>query len=222
MNTLRHTLAALLLVAAPLAAQQRQREAPPRGGQPRDFRLAEPRTFTLDNGIGVTLVQYGDVPKANVALTVRSGNLNEAANEVWLADLTGDLMQEDDPQRRPGRRGRGGMGGQVSSTSGSMRHHRRRLLAVEFAPEFVRLLADVARNSGLLAEVPRINKETGCATCRFSCAPPSRRRWRGSARTCTRTTRTAASSPPRIRSTATPSSRSGPSMPPTGAPRGRT
>ena len=159
MNTLRRTLAALLLVAAPLAAQQRPRETPPRGGQPRDFRLAEPRTFTLDSGLGVTLVQYGDVPKANVTLTVRSGNLNEAANEVWLADLTGDLMQEGTTTRSAAQvaEAAAGMGGQIFFNIGLDESTIGGDVLSEFAPEFVRLLADVARNPAFPgAELPRI------------------------------------------------------------------
>src|SRR5436190_6431024 len=86
------TACALLLIAAPLAAQTRQ--TPPAGAAPRDFHLAEPKTFSLDNGMTVSLVQYGTVPKALVQLNVRSGNANEGANQTWLADLTGDLMRE--------------------------------------------------------------------------------------------------------------------------------
>ena len=42
------------------------------------------------------------MPKVRVTLSMRTGNAFEKADEVWLADLTGDLMREgtDDPHRR--------------------------------------------------------------------------------------------------------------------------
>ena len=52
------------------------------------------RTFRLDNGLAVTLVPYGTIPKVTVRLGVRAGNIDEKANEVWLADLTGSMLTE--------------------------------------------------------------------------------------------------------------------------------
>ena len=34
------------------------------------------------------------MPKVRVTLSVRTGNAFEGAGEVWLADLTGDLIRE--------------------------------------------------------------------------------------------------------------------------------
>src|SRR5215211_2849056 len=66
----------------------------PQPAAPKDFRVPEPRRFTLDNGLQVALVQWGEVPKLRVTLDVRTGNAFEKRNEVWLADLTGDLVRE--------------------------------------------------------------------------------------------------------------------------------
>ena len=82
---------AALLLALPAAAEK---QAPPQGGTPKDFKLPAKNSFTLDNGLRVTLVQYGALPKVAVSVRLRSGNLNESAEQVWLADLVGDLMQE--------------------------------------------------------------------------------------------------------------------------------
>src|SRR5919106_7040027 len=66
----------------------------PQPGPPKDFRVPAPKRFTLDNGLEVALVQWGEMPKVRVTLDVRTGNAFEKADEVWLADLTGDLMRE--------------------------------------------------------------------------------------------------------------------------------
>ena len=159
----RRTVSAALLVVAlatSAAAQEaRQRQAPPPGGQPRDFWLAEPRTFTLDNGMGVTLVQYGTVPKAGVQLNVRAGNLNESASEVWLSDLAADLMQEGTTSRTAAQVAEqaAGMGGQVFVNVGLDESGVGGDVLAEFAPDFVRLVADIARNPAFPAgELPRL------------------------------------------------------------------
>ena len=80
--------------ALPAAAQTPFPSEPPKPGAPRDFRVPEPKRFTLDNGLQVALVPWGNMPKVRVTLDVRTGNAFEKASEVWLADLTGDLMRE--------------------------------------------------------------------------------------------------------------------------------
>ena len=64
------TIGALLLGATAQVAAQTRVPAP-EGGQPKDFRLSEPRELMLPNGMKVVLVQYGTLPKASVALVVR-------------------------------------------------------------------------------------------------------------------------------------------------------
>jgi predicted Zn-dependent peptidase len=71
-----------------------QKEPPPPQGTPRDFTLPAPRRFTLSNGLAVTMVPFGQVPKVAIRLVVGAGNLHEQKNEVWLADVTGSMMQE--------------------------------------------------------------------------------------------------------------------------------
>jgi zinc protease len=74
--------------AAPLPA------TPPKAAPAKDFQVPTPRRFTLGNGLEVALVQWGTIPKAYVSLTVRSGNVFESADTVWLGDLTGRLIRE--------------------------------------------------------------------------------------------------------------------------------
>ena len=82
-------LGLLCLILHPVFAA----EAPPPPGAPKEFSLPEKTTFTLDNGLKVTMVPFGRLPKVSMVLQVRAGNLNEGS-ATWLADLTGAMMQE--------------------------------------------------------------------------------------------------------------------------------
>ena len=161
--TTRSVTALALLLAAPLLAQQAPApQQPPAGGTPHDFRLPEGRTFTLPNGMGVTMVPYGAVPKVFIGLYVRSGNLNETNGETWLADLTGDLMKEGTTSRTAEQvaADAGAMGGTVDIGVGLDETTISGSVLAESAPAFVRLLADVVRNPRLPAsELPRLKAD---------------------------------------------------------------
>ena len=138
-------LSALAAAAAPLMAQ---RQTPPEGSAPRDFQLAEPREITLPNGLKVVLVEYGQVPKATVSLVVRSGNANETKSQVWLADLTGELMQEGTATRTAEQVANeaASMGGQVFVGVGLDQTTIQGDALSEFVPKMIALVADVTRN----------------------------------------------------------------------------
>ena len=80
---------------------------PPKPGVPRDFKVPEPKRFTLDNGLEVALVQWGTMPKARVTLSMRTGNAFEKADEVWLArsHRRSAARGNGDPHRRADLRG---------------------------------------------------------------------------------------------------------------------
>src|SRR5499433_2833881 len=67
--------ATLAFCAVSLAAQQKQ--TPPAGGPPKPFNVPAHESYTLPNGMKVTLVPYGNLPKATLSLVLRSGNLND-------------------------------------------------------------------------------------------------------------------------------------------------
>ncbi len=77
-------LSAGFAVAAP--------EAPPAAGPTPPFDLPATTQLKLPSGLRVTLVPYGAVPKTNVSLVVRLGNVDEPAGQTGLADLTGKLL----------------------------------------------------------------------------------------------------------------------------------
>jgi zinc protease len=137
---------AISIIAALPAAAQKQ--TPPPVGTPKDFKLPVKRDFKLANGMAVTLVPYGTVPKAAVTLAVRAGRINEKADEVWLSDLTGDLMQEGTRTLSAARLAEemAGMGGSLSvSAEYDVTTIGGEVLG-ERAPDMIRLVADVARN----------------------------------------------------------------------------
>src|SRR5438552_4635981 len=84
--------ATFVLFAVPCFAQQKQ--TPPAGGPPKPFTVPAHETYELPNGMKVTLVPYGNLPKVTLSLVLRTGNLNEPADMPGLADLTGKLMKE--------------------------------------------------------------------------------------------------------------------------------
>ena len=82
----------MLAATAAIGAQQKQK--PPAPGTAKDFVIPAPKRFTLANGLPVTMVPFGQVPKVTIRLVVQAGKLHEGREEVWLADLTGDMMSE--------------------------------------------------------------------------------------------------------------------------------
>ncbi|MDQ1410150.1 MAG: zinc protease, partial [Acidobacteriaceae bacterium] len=76
---------------APAASQK---QTPPAGGAPQPFNVPAHESYTLPNGMRVTLVPYGNIPKVAVSLAVRAGNLNEPQDLLGVADITGELLKE--------------------------------------------------------------------------------------------------------------------------------
>lgn len=85
------TLAVPALAQAPTAPAK---QAPPAAGPAKPFSVPPAKRFALDNGLAVSFVPWGDVPKVRYELVVRAGNAFEKADEVWLADVVGQLVAE--------------------------------------------------------------------------------------------------------------------------------
>jgi len=71
-----------------------QKQAPPPGSAPKAFTVPAHETYSLPNGMKVTLVPYGNIPKVTVSLALRSGNIDETSDKLGLADITGELIKE--------------------------------------------------------------------------------------------------------------------------------
>lgn len=144
--------AAALVPAAALAQQQpaagqamTRKETPPEGGRPRPFTLPKRDTFKLSNGLRVTLVPYGSIPKVTVRAVVRTGNLDDPAGKVWLADVTGDLMKEGTTTRSAQQIAEEAarMGGSLGIGIGEEQSNVGLDVLSEFGPQAVALVADV-------------------------------------------------------------------------------
>ncbi len=125
-------------------------DAPPPAGPPRDFALPQKTTFVLDNGMKVTMVPFGQLPKVSMVLRVRTGNLNEDGN-TWLADVTGALMQEGTTSldAKALNRKAAELGGSIGISVGSETTSISISSLSEMEGDAIGLLADVVRNPAL-------------------------------------------------------------------------
>jgi predicted Zn-dependent peptidase len=139
------TLVLATTLAITAAAAGKSTEPP--AGPPRDFKLPQQRTVTLDNGLVARLVPFGNIPKVTLGIFIRAGNLNEQADEVWLADLTGAYLKEGsgDQSAEAIALAFAGMGGDLYFNVGMDQTQISTDVLSDFAPDAVRLLADVVR-----------------------------------------------------------------------------
>ncbi len=153
-------LLALALVAS--GSAHAEKETPPAPGTPKDFKVPPASTFTLENGLEVTLVPFGTTPKVAIELSVRAGNVDEAADQVWLADMTARLMREGTETRSATEISLAAarMGGSLDVSVDSERTEIKGEVLSEFGPEMVKLIADVAEHPSLPeSEVPRLKAD---------------------------------------------------------------
>lgn len=146
------TACALAGMASTSGAQAtKAKQPPPPLGTPKAFKLPPKREFTLDNGMKVTLVQFGKIPKVSVIASVRTGNIDEGPQQVWLADVTGEMMREGTAARSASEIAAqvAGMGGEL--TVGVAPDYTRVSTTVlgENGPAAVAIVADVLRNPRL-------------------------------------------------------------------------
>jgi predicted Zn-dependent peptidase len=145
--------AALGLAGAPVAAQPKyEYPSMPAAGTPKPFAVPASETYRLANGLQVTLIPYGQVPKASVQLRVYSGSLNEG-EDVGLAALAAQMLRE-------GAGGRSGadiaaaaaaMGGNLNVGAGPHETFFALNVLTEHADDAVRLIADVGQRPDIPA-----------------------------------------------------------------------
>ncbi len=158
---MRSVLCLVAFAACALAFGQ-QKEQPPQGGPPKPFHLPETQDFTLANGMKVTLVPYGIVPRVAVRAYVNAGGVNEAANQVWLSRLTGRLMKEGTKTRTGEELAAeaADAGGQIEIEPGTEFTIVGGLALSDRAVQFAGLVADVLQNPALPgSEVARLKAD---------------------------------------------------------------
>ena len=85
---IRAGLAVVFLTAChSVMAQESAKQTPPEGGTPKDFKLPAKQQFKLENGLKVTMVPFGKIPKATISARVMVGNLNEDGNTLSLIHI---------------------------------------------------------------------------------------------------------------------------------------
>jgi len=125
-----------------------RKETPPAAGTPKDFRVPPRRTFTLANGLQVTMVPFGRVPKVAVELELRTGIIDQGPDDVSLASVVSDMLLEGTTTRSAQdiSRQAAEMGGSVNASAGSEVFSVGGEVLSDFATPFIALLADVSMN----------------------------------------------------------------------------
>jgi len=163
-------LAALLAALLSIPALAEGREQPPAPATPHEFRLPSRETLRLDNGLAMTFIDYGNVPKVTLVAVVRTGNIDEG-RDTWLADLAVEMLKEGTTSRSAAdiARAAAGMGGALSVGAGAEQTTASISVLSEHAGDAALLLADVLRNPSFPeTELPRVraNFERNLAVAR--------------------------------------------------------
>ncbi len=140
-----------------------QKQTPPEGGPAKAFTVPAHETYTLPNGLKVTLVPYGILPKVTVDISIVAGSADESKDHQGVAGVATDLLKEgtakltssqvaDEAAR---------MGSTLSVNSAYDRTDAGLDVLSEFGPDAVRLLADVVVHPRLPeSELERLKSNT--------------------------------------------------------------
>lgn len=156
-------LAAILCLAS-LSAFAATKENPPQSPPPKPFHLPATDDFTLSNGMKVTIVPYGVVPKLAIRAFVNAGALHEPSGQVWISRLNASMMKEGTGTRSAEQIAReaADMGGQLEINAGSEFTSAGGVVLSDFGAQFISLLADVLKNPSLpAAEIARLKADLG-------------------------------------------------------------
>ncbi len=132
--------------SASLVAQEK--EQPPKSGEPKNFTLPAKEVVKLDNGLTLVMVPYGSIPKATIRFSIKTGNIDENENQVWLSDLLADLLEEGSLTKTSKEIANemAAMGGNINIGVGVHSSSISSSVLYEFAPDAILLMADVIKN----------------------------------------------------------------------------
>jgi len=161
MNTAR-IVSLFVLVGLTAIPALAQKQTPPTGGPPKPFTVPAHESFTLPNGLKVTLVPYGNLPKVTLTLMVRAGTVNEPKDRLGLAKLATNLMKEGTTSRSAKQVAEeaANMGGTLDVWIEADQTGISIGVLSEFGPRAAELLADVAEHPLLPeSELPRLKND---------------------------------------------------------------
>lgn len=125
-----------------------QKEIPPKGGTPKNFKLPQKDIVTLPNGFKAFLVPYGNVPKVTISLNIKTGNVHESADEIWLSDLTGQMINQGSLKMdfKTLSQKVAGMGGDINVRVSPDQTVISGSVLSEFAADFIDVISDLVQN----------------------------------------------------------------------------
>jgi len=131
-----------------------QKETPPAGGQPKPFVFPKTDDFTLPNGMKVTLVQYGSVPKVAFQTTIYTGTMDDAKGKKAVSETTGLMLKEGTKSRTAEQIALdvAKMGGSLNVGVGTDSTNISGEVLSEFDVQFLELMADVVLNPNFKQE----------------------------------------------------------------------
>jgi len=143
-------LAFALSVFAALTALA-QKQPPPEGGAAKAFTVPAHETYTLPNGLKVTLVPYGILPKVSVDILIGAGSSDEGKDHQGVAGLSADLLNEGTEKLTANQLAdeAARMGSTLTTSSSYDRTDAGLDVLSEFGPDAVRLLSDVVMHPRL-------------------------------------------------------------------------
>jgi len=152
--------AVVLVVLTPAFAQK---QTPPEGTAPKPFTVPKSETYALANGMKVTLVPYGIIPKAAVSVMIEAGSVNEGKGHGGVAGITGELLKEGTAQWTSQQLGEetARMGSSLGVSVNADRTDVEMDVLQEFAPDAVKVLADVLEHPRLPeSELARLRNDS--------------------------------------------------------------
>jgi len=165
MKTTMQKIGVLVLMAAFVSVSSglAQKQAPPEGGPAKAFTVPANETYTLGNGMKVTLIPYGIIPKVTVSVAVDAGAINEGSDHVGVAGLTSDLMKEGTQALTSEQLAdsTAKMGSTLDISATADQTFAQLDVLSEFGPQAVKLLADVLQKPRLPeSELARLKNDT--------------------------------------------------------------
>ena len=129
-------------------AQGQEKETPPKGGEPKNFSLPNKEVINYDNGLTLVMIPYGSLPKATIRFSIKTGNIEENEDQVWLSDLLVDLLEEGSTTKTANEIAdeMAGMGGNLNMGVGLHMTSLTSSVLYEFTPKAIELMADVLKN----------------------------------------------------------------------------